>query len=211
MSDNKFMLEADQFNRGDWNYIRENIKWLKGIASTDYTRPVLQGIYFNKDKGWIAATDGYKIGVWKPEQGKEVTDMDGANSPLLDVLPAGIWWVDTLNSKMIMMREVEGNFPDIAPIINVPETTNALAGIDGKVVVVDIKFNPTLLSQLTAGFGVVTITIKNSIHYVYPDAPNGNMIAGENFGVLMGHVLKEGEGYKSSEIRLASADKVELV
>jgi hypothetical protein len=210
MSDKKFMLESDQFNKSDWDYIRGNLKWLKGIASTDDARPTLQGICFNPDKGWVAATDGFKVGVWKPVPGRSVDDGHNQSFPIFEKLPAGVWYIDTLNSKMIVLLEVEGNFPNISAIINVPETTNALTGQDSQVVI-DLAFKPIHLAQLTAGFESALMTIQNSMHYVYLSNENRPdwKDRPENFGVIMGMMIEN--GYKSARLRPASPDDRVLV
>lgn len=119
------------------------LKWLKANVSTDKSRENLLGIHVKNNGTIFEATTGFHLVVAR------------LSNPLHDKLTDGTWIVTTLTKKIIVLEEIDANFPDVNIILT-----------DYDKPITDAEtfttINPTFLSNATLGFDTFDLNLVTS-------------------------------------------------
>jgi len=133
------------------------VKWLKNNSSTDKARITLNGFNIRDNGLLIESTNGY---------GLVFSRLTAPLSVYHEKLTSGIWFVDTYTKKLIVLQEIDGNFPDTNAIITVYENTK------DRFVESLVSFKPEFILPVISGFDHVNFNIisdDNPIQIVLRD------------------------------------------
>ena len=160
-------------------------------ASTDTSRPVLQGCSMDSKKGFVAGADGYRLAKYdavfpgdsviipaRAISGFILNELKSVQEEVEAVF--GQWSGICCSKWSVVLNSIEGNFPDVTPFISDAQNEESALEIDVDKVELRRKLNICGLYLARSGVPFVKLTRKGSSLYLSVHAPDVGDVR-ENF------------------------------
>ena len=144
------------------------LRWLNATTSKDITRLTMTGIHIHNNQMVMESTNGYAVARVKLDLPCELK------------IPPGIWHIETLTKKTVILQKIEGEFPDTGAVVNLENKMKLPFKEDG-----DIAISPKLFWNVGKGMQVAQMIIKSNKGPILINFCPVDMPEGEYCGVIM--------------------------